>query len=559
MLSATTKKTGRRTLIVCTVAALIVFLAVLVFVFPGFGKAPASSEAAPPTVTENGFEVERDGVKVLGGADVAPLGTEVQVELIASAIPGEFGTFATPVTPVVDVTLGSGLQPASPITLIFSFTEEEVRTLDSDRLFVLGESAEEGRDVDFIESTWDPNTRTMTAQLHHLSWYTVTAVDDQALGAQMGKWIDQQMSTRTAKPACVDRPTQLSGSYVLATPWPDAAWVCADETETTVTIDLQSNSGLVYQILSEPDGEYAPLAALNPSGILTALIANRVEGDWNALEGDAVLLAGGNMEITFEKPFDSADIALKIEPGLSQVSSIFFGTSMLLPARMQEALDWYECGASGLESLAGSALGPTMLSCLSAGVKGVAGGLLSLIATGPGLVATQLEGAKRTLDGTDVEGFTVSLVAPDAMREPPAGATWLFERTIGGTSTSGDEEVASLPQGGATTASYPFSTNLWVSCSNKPAEGIFALNGEWTSLSASLALQTHSPDGMTATIEIIGDGRVLFSGTTTRGFSTPVSDLDVTGVRQLTVTAITKDDCGSANKGYATLGQAYLK
>ena len=542
------------------VALILGIVAIVVFiVLPSTSTAPPSNSATAE-VGEDGFRLELEGgVVITGGPDVAAAGTEVTAEIVDQDIPGDFGSFATPVAPVVDITLGDDLQPKAPLTATFTFTKEEAQSLQTDRLFALGESDTEGREVDFVEGVWDNAERTMTVTIEHLSWYTVTQVDDQSLGEQFGEWVDQQMAVRTPKPACVDEPIQPSGSYVLSTPWPNAAWVCATETDDTVTVKLQSNSGLVYEILSRPDGEYAPLAAVSPSGVLTTYVARLVEEKWNALEGDGVLLAGGNMEITYDKPFESAYIELKIEPALSQISSIVFGTSMLLPAGAQETLDWYGCGASSLESLAGSSVGPTILSCVAAGAKGVAGKLLSIIATGPGLVATQLEGAAKTFTGENVEGFTVSLVAADAIRELPAGASWLFEHTTEGYSTSGEEDIAELAVGGDSVASYPFSTNQWVSCTSRPVEARYALDGKWKTLSYALALQEFAPEALTATVEITGDGRVLFSGPVVRGPAGERAELDVTGVQELVVSAITDDSCTNASEGYGALVQAYLR
>ncbi len=565
--SASPRRSRRTVIAVLAVVAVVLIIAVVTTVFVGgfIASTAAGPTPLPPaesgdaTVTADGFRLElADGVVVSGGPRVAPAGTVVHAEFVQQSIPGDFGSFATAVAPVVDITLGQGLQPTTPITLDFTFTEEQVQSLLIDRLFVLGESATEGRDVDFVESSWDSTSRTMTGTLEHLSWYTVTQVDEKAAAEQVGEWMDQQSGIRTAKPGCVDEPVQPSGSFILATPWPAAAWVCASETADTVTIELQSNSGLMWEILAEPTGEYAPLTALGVSDILGVESVNFLES-YDGLEGDSVLVPGGSMQITFPKPFESARVELQIAPAaLNQIAAAEFGVSMFLPARWQSGLEWWNCGAQTLDSIQSALNAQAVLGCVAAATTGTASDLLGILTAAPGLLATQVEGAARTVSDDDNEAFTVSLVAADAIRELPPGANWLFDHSTGGNYTSGDEDIASVVNG-TTLGAYPFSTNQWVSCTRTPDQGTYDLGGKWSTLSTGLAVQSYAPAGLTATIQIIGDGRVLWSGSASREAPLARMSIDVSGVNQLTVTAITQDTCGGAPKGYGSLVQAFLQ
>ena len=562
MSRATGERRSRRAVarVAVAVAVAVALVAVIVvFVVPLMSPASPSTTGSAE-VGEDGFRIELEGgILITAGADVAPAGTVVQAEIISQEIPGDFANFTSTVGPVVDITLGDQLQPGSPITLAFTFSEEQAEALHPDSLFVLGESETEGRETDFVESVWDEESLTLSATVEHLSWYTATQVDGKKLDNQVAQWLDAQAGVRTQKPGCVDEPIEPSGSFVLATPWPDAVWVCASETAHSVTVRLQSNSGLVYEILSDPAGEYGDLSALSPSGVLTTLAA-RYAAEAGFLEGDAVVLSGGSMDITYDKPFDSAYVEVQIEPVLSQISSLTFGASMLLPPAWSSALDWYSCGADTLETLVGAEALRAITSCVGAKAGGSANGLLSIFANGPGLVFTQIEGAGRTALSTDNEGFTVSLIAADAIRDLPAGAEWLFDSTTAGDVTSGDEDVANVVGDGTETAAYPFSTNHWVSCTDTPSESTYGLDGKWQSLSFGLAIQAFAPSALSATIEIRADGQPLWSGEVTRESPLPRMDLDVSGTQQLTVTAITSyPRCGSAAKGYGALIQAYLK
>lgn len=164
----------------------------------------------------------------------------------------------------------------------------------------------------------------------------------------------------------------------------------------------------------------------------------------------------------------------KIEPVLSQISSLTFGASMLLPTKWLKGLDWYSCAADALDTVTGAEVLKSITSCVAAGASGSAGGLLNICATGPGFVFTQIEGAVRTAQGSYNEGFTVTLVAPDAVRELPGGAEWLFEYSTGGTSNSGTEDVANVPAAGTSLHAYPFSTNQWISCTSTLSTSTYA-------------------------------------------------------------------------------------
>lgn len=507
-------------------------------------------------VGENGFELElADGVRVSAGSGVATKGTPVTVELVKPQISGDFASFASPLGSGVDVVLGDGLQPAIPITIEYSFTDKQLASVRTDRLFVLGEGEDAGQAVEFAESTWDPTTMTLTATVEHLSWYTPAEVDDDTLGEKFGEWMDIAAGIRSEKPDCVDEPADPSGAFVLADPRPASAWVCADTTADGVTVTLQSNSGLVFEIFTSPNGEFGRPTALSLEEVLTTYAAELMES------GDGVLLAGGSTEISFEDPFTFATIAIRVSPGLTQLSTIAWGTQMLLPEKWAAALDWYECGTAVLQSpLNGGAVNArTVFDCFGSAVGGTAGALLGILAEGPGQLVTQIEGLVREINRTNVEEFTVYLVAADAIRHLPDGASWLFEHTADGDNTAGDEDTATLLDAEGHSATYPFSTNQWVSCTRTASEARYDLGGEWSTLSYIPAVQAHAPAGLTAQFEILGDGILLEAIPVTNGSVSERTELDVSGVRELTVRARTDDACGGAKKGYATLVQAYLR
>ena len=512
---------------------------------------PTARESANAKVHDAGFRLElAGGVEVTAPSGVAPPGTRVTAKVIDPRIP-QSHSFVTAIGPAVDIQLAGGTRPETPITIDFPIPENIA--IDPNRLFVLGESADPDRAADFVESSWNASTRTITATTDHLSWYAVTTVEPEELTVQFTRWVAESFSgNRTSKPDCVDAPT-TSGAYVLADPWPTAAWVCATERAGRVTLTLESNSGLVFVISTDPEGTFDHLAATSTAGIATALVAMRMQ-DADLLNGDGVLLAGESTSITYDAPYEPVQLRLTAAPGLSQVAVLSMGVSMLLPEKWASALNWGECGFDGLGSLSGRSNGAVdaVLSCLAA-PDNTASQLLGLLTTGPQLIGAELDGIRREVQGTNVERFTVYLVADDARSSLPQGARWLFDVPSRGTSTSGDEEIATLSSG----ASYPFSTNQWVGC-DVIAETRFALNGRWSQLDIGLALQSHTPSWLSAQFAIAADGRPIYSTTITPSAMSPRQQLDVRGVEELTVTATTSSECTSASKGYGTLVQAFV-
>lgn len=216
--------------------------------------------------------------------------------------------------------------------------------------------------------------------------------------------------------------------------------------------------------------------------------------------------------------------------------------------------------ADGLETLVGGEALRAMVSCVAAQIGGSGGGLLGILATGPGLIFTQAEGMWRTWQGTDNEGFTVTLIAADAVKELPPGAQWLFDLTTAGDSTSGEEDNANLVTAEGSVASYPFSTNHWISCVRRPSTSAYALNGEFDILSFRPAVQAHAPAGMVASFTVLGDGQQLWTGEAERDWSLPRMEIPVTGVQELTVIASTDfDSCTGARKGWGALVQAHVQ
>ena len=512
--------------------------------------AETPTPSAATTVTDDGFSVQlSNGATATGGAGVAPVGTPVSAELTTPVLPTDFG-FAVPLGEAIDLTLGAGLQPDGPIRL----TLPVPANADPERVFVLAESSDSGRDVEFVDSFFDPVTQTVTVITDHLSWYTVTQVDDEGLVEQFGKWAGSAVGMRSDKPSCVDEPDPRTGGYVLAEPWPTVAWVCATTTvDGSLDVTLYSNSGLVYSVTTDPDGQWQLPTATNLSDIAINALIRRLEADGLT---DAALVHGSTARIIFENAHQ-ATIRLELNAALSQLSTIMMGVRMLAPPGSLDTVEWFECVVGVVDTVDDGLSGAqvkSMLECVAVGAKGAGGDLLGLILSAPGALLSQLEGLGRTTTGATTEEFTVTLVSGDAVRELPDGATWLFDLADGGTFTGGQKEQAQLAG-----LSYPFSTNQWVGCHGDVAQTEFDLNGQYAEMSLDVALQDHTPDGLRATYSLVLDDEMKSTTSVTKGERLARSTIDVRGVSILRIEMHTDDDCGTASKGYASLVQSYVR
>ncbi|GAB2962851.1 hypothetical protein GCM10027280_59680 [Micromonospora polyrhachis] len=105
---------------------------------------------------------------------------------------------------------------------------------------------------------------------------------------------------------------------------------------------------------------------------------------------------------------------------------------------------------------------------------------------------------------------------------------------------------------------YPKSTALWVGCDGKPLTISYEIDGRYKRLAATAGLDAHTPAGLAAKIVVAGDGKTRKSVTVTRD-TTAAIDIDVTGVRLLTLSAVrTKGSCELASRPYGALGDALL-
>lgn len=519
--------------------------------------------SARASVGAGGFDVSIQGVHVIGPAGVAPEGTLVEVKAIDLPLSREVSSFAAPVASGVEITLdGGAVQPQEELQIVFEVPADS----GSSNLFVLGEDESTGTGVAFVDSVWDAEHSTLTATVSHLSWFGAVDVDGDALSTKVGDWINQSLGVESAKPDCVDADSALHFSKVPD----DVVWPCAEETAGGASWSLQSNSGLVWEVLSEPKAHYDPLTALGLTGIATIEAVNLIGP---GLEGDTVVIPMETLTGSFggQSPYT---IALQVEPGLSQIATIMFGLSMIFPTKWVELASRAECLVDVVQAATSSPSGETVrtiLGCVGDFLEGAGGGLIGILLTGPGLLASQLEGIAREISQTNTVQFTLGYSDATQVASLPPGAAWLYELPQEIVPHDAEQVAASVPVGDKVVV-FRNSSSVWVGCDGDVHVEIFYLDGEYSELSFGLGLLEHTPDGMSASFQmrVVGEDDSHFvlpqsfatdvgQWTLQRGTILERQTVSVEGVSSVALYSATDDACGTADIGYGALLDAYVR
>lgn len=522
-----------------------------------FGGASNSTPTPDPGVAvvgAEGFTVDAGEVIVSAAGEVAPEGTSIDVATSQASLPAQAEGFAETVGSRVDVSLdGGSLQPASPITLEFRIDPGP----SSGDFAVLAEDQTTGSGMALLESTWDESRGVLTATTEHLSWFMPVLVDAKRFTDSILEQMTLALGLETSAPGCFDAPSELDVSIVGD--GDQVAWPCATATSSGVAWSLQSNSPLVWQVLTKPVADFEPQGSLKASGVLTLLAANRLI-DVEAIKGDAVVIPGGTLKGTMSgsAPFQ---IDLDVEPGLSQVATIALGLGLFVPEAVMKRIDGTACFADILERVTtppSAAFLSTILSCFAGLVGGKVGSLLSIVTSAPSLFLAQLQGIVREVSGTSTVQFWIAASNANQVKTLPDTAAWLYEQPMSGSSVTQGRDAANVVTGGATVV-FENSTNIWVSCSPSTSYvTTFDLAEAWSTLDYALALQQGAPDDLQAKFTIKLDGATAAVHDAIRGELVPRTQLDVTGVREMTVETTSTGECGSSAKGYGALLDAHL-
>lgn len=339
-------------------------------------------------VSDKGFTVSARGVTVTGPAGVAPAGTEVTLQEVPA--PPELAELELKGSPVLEIALAGGAQPATPVTMAWTIPEgmptESVA-------FITAEGP--GKPWRGVPVTISGNQATV--QLDHFSW---TWFGD---GAKLVKGLADGVNaffgqTYPAPAGCV-QTLQIQGHNVtVKNSRADYVHACLTADQGKVVVTAASNSPYVFTAKTQKFATMrVPGVPLTLAGVATLAVAKGVHGDGYG----GYLVPGGSVSVEYEVSSLAANPAFdvmagEIDAGLGLVGVAVTGASMLSGTPLDEVFSQaavVECMGSVVQA-AGTA------SAVDA--AGVVPGLMNCISTGASQL--NLSGADRLSMATAVVG-----------------------------------------------------------------------------------------------------------------------------------------------------------
>lgn len=408
-------------------------------------SAPTTAQTTAPvtdvqtTVDANGFTATVDGATVSGPAGVAPVGTSVRVRTLETPVPDTWADFAKPVASGVTVELADGRQPDAPITISFPDVQA------AQDVFVLSQSGDGA--IEVVGEAQASGPVSVTTQ--HLSGFWPILVDISNLADKVFSAASDALQITTARPDCFvdsgeypDLGLRISGAPT------DVVWPCLTGTTGSVALSLASNSGVAWQVATDPVWQADPPVAYSAANILAL-------STWRTAAGavdEVLLLPGEGVSFQSESPPESTTVEMTVDPAMSQVRTLALAANIVFPASAMEKIGRAEClpdlvRSGAIDGEPSASLFGAIFRCFGAAIGGAAGALVGLLAAAPAALWTELEGVLRSATRQDVKTFTIESIddpAPPPDDDEPVDPgdpvidrvevfTWAYDRVEGDT------------------------------------------------------------------------------------------------------------------------------
>ncbi len=402
------------------------------------GDAGVERTESAEVVGEDGFTLTLDGVSVSGAADVAPLGTRVQERLIAQDLPDEISGFAEPVGTGIDITLGDGIQPASP--LIITFAPEVVADWDfasdstNDLVPVVFTSKADGAGVELADAqVLADGSVVVTAD--HLSPFQPALASISGYSDWFGEQVLIAMEVRSERPDCVDQRADDGGWEFSAVP-NQLFWPCTEETAGGLEVTFTNNSPEVWLVESDQATPGLPITVSITGATIAAIARQGIDQTTTA----PLVPPDGAVRFAANGQEDQIVFDASLNESLTVANAIVSAVSTYVPAKKLEALGRAECF---LDIVSTSLTGPveangnltgTIIRCVGSVIGGLGGTLISSVAAIPGAVTAVVDIVVRNLTGRDEFSITLSKLE-DVPDEPEGSASsanaWPSDRDDG--------------------------------------------------------------------------------------------------------------------------------
>lgn len=284
-----------------------------------------SASSAPPTTQA---EAVVDGVRVQ--ATAAPADRDIELEVgpgDAAAPQAETLVVATrPVSVELD---GGAAQPTAPVQLSFDLSgRPDIVAQFSDTVIPVVESvsATDSNERDMFSGTWDPDTRTLTTEVTHLTDFWVSAFNVlKAIEDGIGRTFETLRGDSTS-PCREKSALTLDGTdYELTAVSPGAIAGCLVDDNGAIAIDFENATGGFYAIMVAPEdigGNWVvgqPLSMGDAAGsMIVELVPNK----------RGVLASRSSGRLTLNEGVTEGDVRMMPQPHGILVKSLLSGVSM---------------------------------------------------------------------------------------------------------------------------------------------------------------------------------------------------------------------------------------
>lgn len=321
---------NRRAMVpIVAVVALVVSSCGLLHRDDNAAPAPTSTSESTPDGALTRFTAEVDGVHVEVTPSAADRDRGLTIEAVDATIPTVETRLAS--TSPISITLDGGAgQPSQPLKVQFDLSDRPdlaAAITDKARPVLESVSATNPDQRDMFTATWDPGTKTVTAEVTHLTnfWLSVFNVFS-SIETGIGKAFEFVRGT-TDSPCREHSELSLNGTdYVLTTVSPGAVAGCLAEDNGAVAIDFTNATGGFYTIAVAPGdigGAWVVTQALSMADSAGSLVASATPNSKGVLAGRS---AG---RLTLNSGISEGDVRLQPQPQGILTKSLLSGVGML--------------------------------------------------------------------------------------------------------------------------------------------------------------------------------------------------------------------------------------
>lgn len=395
--------TPRWLLVVVTVLSLLAVSACTV--------TPGNPNAVEGRVLQGGTTIEFRGIVVSLPDGVAPVGTKVSLRAESQT-----GTqdAAVAVSDGISIQLGDGLQPPTPLTIIFPVDRERIPSADGSAQRLIVRATSSDGEVRLHAGTYNPEAATYTVEVDHLYNFQVFGIDLGAVLDEVRAAIVQGIGLEYPAPDCVSKTTQINDvSYNVVSP--AQSWLCLESQDGELLVKAYANSAIPFIVTSRPSAKLSTFASDVKLATSTLIVIAGHLGFIGTTQ--AAVMPGATAEVRFRPAPEAATLTFEQYPALLLMAilaatvdtmSEVLGVKFLLKDR----LDGLQCLADAAEitgrgvALNGETVGgitraffdcvgPMMGEAL--GAKGAI--IVAILGAAPGFLVSSLVGLLNEVTG----------------------------------------------------------------------------------------------------------------------------------------------------------------